>query len=157
MDELSVKCILYADNQVILGHSACELQKIVNKMNDSIKETGEVSPLTHPDALSAIGAADQSVHCPIKRQVLEGIFYYEKLANSTYFSLSAGGQSSNARVPRAGAPPALRRPAWYSALGQEDRSRPTLAPSVGFDNVIRKPPVYLVRPVEKPSPHTFAQ
>ncbi|GBO99699.1 hypothetical protein EVAR_795_1 [Eumeta japonica] len=37
MDELSVKCLLYADDQVILAPSSCGLQKMVNKKNDSIK------------------------------------------------------------------------------------------------------------------------
>ncbi|GBP82605.1 Retrovirus-related Pol polyprotein from transposon TNT 1-94 [Eumeta japonica] len=37
IDELSVKCLLYADDQVILAQSACELQEIVTKMNDSVK------------------------------------------------------------------------------------------------------------------------
>ncbi|GBP64042.1 hypothetical protein EVAR_44125_1 [Eumeta japonica] len=41
MDELSVKYLLYADNQVILTSSTCGLQEMVNKMNDSIKKRGE--------------------------------------------------------------------------------------------------------------------
>ncbi|GBP91548.1 hypothetical protein EVAR_66774_1 [Eumeta japonica] len=36
--ELSVKCLLYVDDQVILGPSACELQGMVNKINDSDKK-----------------------------------------------------------------------------------------------------------------------
>ncbi|GBP03759.1 hypothetical protein EVAR_2483_1 [Eumeta japonica] len=39
MDELSVKCLLYADNQLILAPSACGLQEMV-KMNDSVKKRG---------------------------------------------------------------------------------------------------------------------
>ncbi|GBP46935.1 hypothetical protein EVAR_30967_1 [Eumeta japonica] len=38
MDELSVKCLLYADDQVILSPSASELQEMVSKMNDSVKK-----------------------------------------------------------------------------------------------------------------------
>ncbi|GBP41816.1 hypothetical protein EVAR_26938_1 [Eumeta japonica] len=38
MDELSVKCLLYVDDQVILAPSACGLQEMVNKMNDSVKK-----------------------------------------------------------------------------------------------------------------------
>ncbi|GBP00899.1 hypothetical protein EVAR_2225_1 [Eumeta japonica] len=37
-DELSAKCLLYADNQVILTPSACELQEMVTKMYDSVKK-----------------------------------------------------------------------------------------------------------------------
>ncbi|GBP69658.1 hypothetical protein EVAR_49910_1 [Eumeta japonica] len=40
MDELSVNCLLYTDDQVILAPSACELQEMVNKMNDSVKKRG---------------------------------------------------------------------------------------------------------------------
>ncbi|GBP70798.1 hypothetical protein EVAR_52925_1 [Eumeta japonica] len=40
MDEISVKCLLYADDQVILSWLACGLQEIVNKMNDSVKKRG---------------------------------------------------------------------------------------------------------------------
>ncbi|GBP87752.1 hypothetical protein EVAR_61940_1 [Eumeta japonica] len=40
MDELPVKCLLYADDQVILAPSACELQELINKMNDSVKKRG---------------------------------------------------------------------------------------------------------------------
>ncbi|GBP35362.1 hypothetical protein EVAR_20735_1 [Eumeta japonica] len=40
MDELSAKWFLYADDQVILTPSACVLQKMVNKMNDFVKERG---------------------------------------------------------------------------------------------------------------------
>ncbi|GBP61741.1 hypothetical protein EVAR_31069_1 [Eumeta japonica] len=40
MDELSVKCLLYADDQVILAPSACGLQEMVNKLNDSVKNRG---------------------------------------------------------------------------------------------------------------------
>ncbi|GBP49869.1 Protein YIF1B-B [Eumeta japonica] len=38
MDELSVKCLLDADDRVILAPSACRLQKIVNKMNDFVQK-----------------------------------------------------------------------------------------------------------------------
>ncbi|GBP40105.1 hypothetical protein EVAR_33681_1 [Eumeta japonica] len=42
MDELSVKCLLYDDDRVILvpAPSACGLQETVNKMNDSAKKRG---------------------------------------------------------------------------------------------------------------------
>ncbi|GBP11772.1 Negative elongation factor D [Eumeta japonica] len=38
MDELSVKCLLYAEDQVILASWACGLQEMVNKMNDFVKK-----------------------------------------------------------------------------------------------------------------------
>ncbi|GBP63657.1 hypothetical protein EVAR_47996_1 [Eumeta japonica] len=38
MDELSVKCVLYAGNQAILARSACGLQEIDNKINDYVKK-----------------------------------------------------------------------------------------------------------------------
>ncbi|GBP49590.1 hypothetical protein EVAR_97887_1 [Eumeta japonica] len=40
MDELSMKCLLYADKKVILTPSTCGLQEMVNKMNDSVKNRG---------------------------------------------------------------------------------------------------------------------
>ncbi|GBP66365.1 Mariner Mos1 transposase [Eumeta japonica] len=40
MDELSVKCLLYAYDQVIHEPSAFGLQEMVNKMNDSVKKRG---------------------------------------------------------------------------------------------------------------------
>ncbi|GBP54028.1 hypothetical protein EVAR_85330_1 [Eumeta japonica] len=40
MDKLSVKYLLYTDDQVILEPSACELLEIVNKMIDSVKKRG---------------------------------------------------------------------------------------------------------------------
>ncbi|GBP65314.1 hypothetical protein EVAR_48020_1 [Eumeta japonica] len=40
MDELSVKRLLYIDDQVILAPSACGLQEMVNKMNNSFKKRG---------------------------------------------------------------------------------------------------------------------
>ncbi|GBP15722.1 Retrovirus-related Pol polyprotein from type-1 retrotransposable element R2 [Eumeta japonica] len=40
MDELPVKCLLYADDQVILAQSTCGLQEMVNKMNNSVKKRG---------------------------------------------------------------------------------------------------------------------
>ncbi|GBP89364.1 hypothetical protein EVAR_66652_1 [Eumeta japonica] len=41
MDELSVKCLLCADNQVLLAPSTCGLQEtVINKMNDSVKKRG---------------------------------------------------------------------------------------------------------------------
>ncbi|GBP04158.1 hypothetical protein EVAR_74874_1 [Eumeta japonica] len=40
MDELSVKWLLYADEQVILVPSACALQDMVNKMNDYVTKMG---------------------------------------------------------------------------------------------------------------------
>ncbi|GBP57397.1 hypothetical protein EVAR_51244_1 [Eumeta japonica] len=40
MDELSVKCLLYADDQVILAPSTCRLQMMVNKTHDSVKKRG---------------------------------------------------------------------------------------------------------------------
>ncbi|GBP42564.1 hypothetical protein EVAR_82014_1 [Eumeta japonica] len=40
MDEMFVKCLLYADDQVIPVSSACGLQEMVNKMNDSVKKRG---------------------------------------------------------------------------------------------------------------------
>ncbi|GBP84081.1 hypothetical protein EVAR_68783_1 [Eumeta japonica] len=41
MDELSVKCLLYADDQVILVVSACDLQAIVTKINVFVNRRGE--------------------------------------------------------------------------------------------------------------------
>ncbi|GBP55218.1 hypothetical protein EVAR_36801_1 [Eumeta japonica] len=38
MDDLSVKFLLYADDQVILAPSACGLSVMVNKINDSVKK-----------------------------------------------------------------------------------------------------------------------
>ncbi|GBP58008.1 hypothetical protein EVAR_32939_1 [Eumeta japonica] len=40
IDELSIKCLLYADDQVILASSAGGLQEIVNKINDTVKKRG---------------------------------------------------------------------------------------------------------------------
>ncbi|GBP75993.1 hypothetical protein EVAR_55900_1 [Eumeta japonica] len=40
MDKLFVKCFVYADHKVILELSACELQAMVMKMNDSVKKRG---------------------------------------------------------------------------------------------------------------------
>ncbi|GBP35442.1 Protein suppressor of white apricot [Eumeta japonica] len=37
---MDVKCLLYADDQVILAPSACGLQEMVNKMNDYVKKRG---------------------------------------------------------------------------------------------------------------------
>ncbi|GBP48947.1 hypothetical protein EVAR_32282_1 [Eumeta japonica] len=39
MDELSVKCLLYAEDQEILVPTLCKLQ-MVTKMNDSVKKRG---------------------------------------------------------------------------------------------------------------------
>ncbi|GBP75834.1 hypothetical protein EVAR_15083_1 [Eumeta japonica] len=38
IDELSVKCFLYADDQAILAPSVCGLQEMANKMNDSVNK-----------------------------------------------------------------------------------------------------------------------
>ncbi|GBP21269.1 hypothetical protein EVAR_11664_1 [Eumeta japonica] len=40
MDELSVKFFLCVDDQVIVAPSACGLQEMVNKINDSVKKRG---------------------------------------------------------------------------------------------------------------------
>ncbi|GBP92796.1 hypothetical protein EVAR_67508_1 [Eumeta japonica] len=40
MDELFVKCFMYADNKVIVAPSACGLQEMLNKMNGSVKKSG---------------------------------------------------------------------------------------------------------------------
>ncbi|GBP75778.1 hypothetical protein EVAR_60091_1 [Eumeta japonica] len=40
MEELSVKCLLYADDQIILAPLACGLQEMENQMNDSVKKRG---------------------------------------------------------------------------------------------------------------------
>ncbi|GBP34619.1 hypothetical protein EVAR_19010_1 [Eumeta japonica] len=40
MDNLSVKHLLYTENQVMLAPSACELQEMEIKINDSIKKKG---------------------------------------------------------------------------------------------------------------------
>ncbi|GBP47145.1 hypothetical protein EVAR_36970_1 [Eumeta japonica] len=58
-DELSVKCLLYADAQVILLPLACELQKMVNKMDDSVKIKGRrllVPNTAWPASSGRIGA-----------------------------------------------------------------------------------------------------
>ncbi|GBP78830.1 hypothetical protein EVAR_103391_1 [Eumeta japonica] len=44
MDELSVKRLLYADDQVFLAPLACELKEMVNKMNDSLKIRNPYTP-----------------------------------------------------------------------------------------------------------------
>ncbi|GBP42129.1 hypothetical protein EVAR_21133_1 [Eumeta japonica] len=38
MDELSAKCLLYTDDQVILAPSVCGLHEMAKKMNDSVKK-----------------------------------------------------------------------------------------------------------------------
>ncbi|GBP55486.1 hypothetical protein EVAR_40279_1 [Eumeta japonica] len=43
MDELSVKCFLYADDQIILAPSACELHAIVTKMKNVKKRDMKVN------------------------------------------------------------------------------------------------------------------
>ncbi|GBP61971.1 hypothetical protein EVAR_40979_1 [Eumeta japonica] len=40
IDEMSIKCLLYADDQVNLAPLACGLQEMVNKINDSVKKRG---------------------------------------------------------------------------------------------------------------------
>ncbi|GBP14906.1 hypothetical protein EVAR_75482_1 [Eumeta japonica] len=40
MDELSGNYLLYADDQIVLPPSACDLQKMVTKINDSVKKIG---------------------------------------------------------------------------------------------------------------------
>ncbi|GBP83549.1 hypothetical protein EVAR_65637_1 [Eumeta japonica] len=40
MDELSFKCLLSADDRVVLAPSACGLQEVVNKVNDSVEKSG---------------------------------------------------------------------------------------------------------------------
>ncbi|GBP44425.1 hypothetical protein EVAR_39433_1 [Eumeta japonica] len=40
INELSVKCLLYTDDQVILAPSVCGLQEMVNKIDDYIKKKG---------------------------------------------------------------------------------------------------------------------
>ncbi|CAK1595670.1 unnamed protein product [Parnassius mnemosyne] len=40
MAELTVKCLLYADDQVILASSVAELQMMVTLMNRTLKEKG---------------------------------------------------------------------------------------------------------------------
>ncbi|GBP42407.1 hypothetical protein EVAR_30040_1 [Eumeta japonica] len=37
-EELSVECLLHAEDQVIRAPSKCELQDMVNEMNDSVKK-----------------------------------------------------------------------------------------------------------------------
>ncbi|GBP12787.1 hypothetical protein EVAR_101178_1 [Eumeta japonica] len=37
---VSVKCVLYTDDQAIIALSACELQMMASKVNDSIKKNG---------------------------------------------------------------------------------------------------------------------
>ncbi|GBP87324.1 Transmembrane protein 62 [Eumeta japonica] len=44
---VSVKCLMYANHQVILAPWACELQEMVTKMNDSVKKRG--IKLNHQD------------------------------------------------------------------------------------------------------------
>ncbi|GBP17576.1 Retrovirus-related Pol polyprotein from transposon TNT 1-94 [Eumeta japonica] len=43
MDELSVKCVLYADDQVILASLTCDLHATVTKMNDSEEKAMKVN------------------------------------------------------------------------------------------------------------------
>ncbi|GBP71655.1 hypothetical protein EVAR_62900_1 [Eumeta japonica] len=48
MVKLSVKCFLYADDQVILALSACDLPKVATKMNDPVKKRVHWSPEWKP-------------------------------------------------------------------------------------------------------------
>ncbi|GBP26863.1 hypothetical protein EVAR_16443_1 [Eumeta japonica] len=45
MDEVSVKYLLYADDQAILAPPSCGLQDMVNKMNDAVKKKVEMRSL----------------------------------------------------------------------------------------------------------------
>ncbi|GBP53828.1 hypothetical protein EVAR_42546_1 [Eumeta japonica] len=40
MDELPIKCFLYADDQVVHALWACGLQEMVIRKNDSVKKRG---------------------------------------------------------------------------------------------------------------------
>ncbi|GBP16952.1 hypothetical protein EVAR_101971_1 [Eumeta japonica] len=69
MDELLVKCLLYADDQVILAPLACGLQEMVIKMNDSFKKK-EYESKSRQKRISI----EKGVWIlPDKRQVLCGI------------------------------------------------------------------------------------
>ncbi|GBP08787.1 hypothetical protein EVAR_7356_1 [Eumeta japonica] len=56
MDELPVKCFLYPENHVILAPWVCELQDMVIKMNDSVKNRVQGGFHLKPSALAQRGS-----------------------------------------------------------------------------------------------------
>ncbi|GBP55697.1 hypothetical protein EVAR_32949_1 [Eumeta japonica] len=64
MDELSVKCLLHADKQVVLVTSACGLQEMVNKLNDSVKKRGMKVNIARTKMM-ALERGESTIECDI--------------------------------------------------------------------------------------------
>ncbi|GBP58631.1 hypothetical protein EVAR_38870_1 [Eumeta japonica] len=62
MDELSLKCLLYADDQIIVAASAYGLQEMVNKMNDSVKKRDMKTLIPSRPRTSTRGTLVQRTH-----------------------------------------------------------------------------------------------
>ncbi|GBP28598.1 hypothetical protein EVAR_85797_1 [Eumeta japonica] len=69
LDKLSVKYILYADEQVILVPSACGLQEIVTEMNDSVKKRVNVSKIK----VMVFGRGDSMIKATPVQRLLRGL------------------------------------------------------------------------------------
>ncbi|GBP84592.1 hypothetical protein EVAR_68858_1 [Eumeta japonica] len=57
---MCVKCLLYADDQVIIAPSACELH-IVTEMNDSVKKRGMKLNVSETKFMLPVGAPNSNV------------------------------------------------------------------------------------------------
>ncbi|GBP86364.1 hypothetical protein EVAR_62726_1 [Eumeta japonica] len=68
MNELSIKCFLFADDQVVLVPSACEQQEVVNKMNDSVKKKG-IKVNVSKTKMMAFERGESTIECDL---VIEG-------------------------------------------------------------------------------------
>ncbi|GBP59075.1 hypothetical protein EVAR_39161_1 [Eumeta japonica] len=64
MDKLSDKCLLCVNDQVIIGPSACELQKVVTKMNDSVKKRG-MKVNVSKTKMTVFGKSESTTECDI--------------------------------------------------------------------------------------------
>ncbi|GBP73852.1 hypothetical protein EVAR_52412_1 [Eumeta japonica] len=100
MDKLSVKCLLNADGQVILAPSACGLQEMVNKMNDSVKKRGMKVNVSNIK-LMMFARGESTTECDIYRRYCLRI-----LLKSWYYGRGLGARAPPAPPthPRAGAP-----------------------------------------------------
>ncbi|GBP68805.1 Retrovirus-related Pol polyprotein from type-2 retrotransposable element R2DM; Endonuclease [Eumeta japonica] len=128
MDELSVKYLVYTDDQVMLAVSACGLQEMVNKINDSVKKKGvkvNVGSCTDlvgdtgrfPSAVLSAGADGRGGRTPGARVLRRAPSLFRDVVSFAYYISTIARDLIKRGVRAAFRPPPPRAPPAYREAG----------------------------------------
>ncbi|GBP50362.1 hypothetical protein EVAR_32607_1 [Eumeta japonica] len=90
MDELSVKCLLYADDREFLASSASGLEETVNQMNESVKKRGVKVNVGKTNVMVFERGVSMTEGDIFREEIAYALEYLHRLDDSKFVTASVG-------------------------------------------------------------------